>query len=69
MEPIYTAENCRFAYQLRWALALFWREPALWDTWLQVLAPAAEQDGVRILRHDQAEPNVSRFLLSTRAGV
>ena len=28
-KPIYTFENCRFAYQLNWSVALFWNSAPL----------------------------------------
>lgn len=67
--PIYTAEKCRAAYQLNWALALFWREPIEETGWLADLCPAVEGDGVRILKHRFIKPGVSHFLLSSRPEV
>ena len=64
--PIYTPENCRAAYQLNWALSLFWHEPPGGCEWLAELSVAAEPDGVRILKHHFVKPNVSQFLSSTR---
>jgi hypothetical protein len=26
-DPIYTPENCKTAYQLNWAVSLFWHDP------------------------------------------
>jgi len=65
-EPIYTLENCRAAYQLNWALSLFWREPPGNSDLLPDLAAATEPDGVRILKHRFIKPTVSQFLASTR---
>lgn len=64
--PIYTAENCRAAYQLNWALAVFWREPTAESEWLAELQSAVESDGIRVLRHRFVRPGVSQFVLSTR---
>lgn len=67
--PIYTSENCRPAYQLRWSLALFCEQdipPS--SEWLELLKTAVERDAVRILEHN-AHENVRFFLLSTRPDV
>jgi len=70
MEPIYTPANTTAAYQLDWSLALFWRAAAVNDsTWLDPLSRAAENDGVRILKHEQRDERTSLFLLSTRPPV
>lgn len=65
--PLYTAANCRDAYQLNWSLSVFWRSPASPNApWLDQLQRAAEPDGVRILEHRFRSPEVSQFLVSTR---
>ena len=70
IDPIYTAENVRLAYELRWSVALFWKNPAIAaDTWLSALREATEADGVRILEHRFTNPNVSQFLISTKPEV
>jgi len=70
LEPIYTAENCKPAYQLFWSLALFWHAPAPdAAAWLTTLKEAVEPDGVRILEHHQRSPKVSQFLLSNKCTV
>jgi REP element-mobilizing transposase RayT len=69
LAPIYTADNCKAAYQLNWALALFWHEPVQEADWLPDLASATEKDGVRILEHRFIKPGVSQFLVSTRPEV
>ena len=64
---IYTADNCKTAFQLNWALSLFWHAPANGCDWLAELQAATEADGVRILKHDLlVQP--SRSALSTTAG-
>src|SRR6476620_5600089 len=64
--PLYTAENCKTAYQLNWSLAIFWDHPPIApEMWLPTLHEATEQDGIRILEH-KLEGDVSRFLVSTR---
>ena len=65
--PIYTPENCRAAYRLYWSLAIFWKSAALpTGGWLEALANATENDGVRLLEHRHTKSNVSQFLISTR---
>lgn len=68
--PVYTPENCRFAYQLNWSLSIFalGELPPSAD-WLQQLCEITEPDGVRILEHRIERSNVHQFLLSTRPHV
>jgi REP element-mobilizing transposase RayT len=64
-QPIYTNENTKPAYQLRWSLALFTRQaipPA--DEWLEPLKAVLEQDEIRVLEHCQ-QSDKRFFLLST----
>jgi REP element-mobilizing transposase RayT len=63
--PIYTAENCRPAYQLNWSLTVFWNHPAEGAEWFADLRRVTEPDGVRLLEHRFCEPGVSQFLVST----
>jgi REP element-mobilizing transposase RayT len=66
-EPLYTAENCRVAYQLHWSLTLFATQP--WpekDTWWQPLQQAVEVDGVRLLEFRLIEPATGQLFVSTR---
>ncbi len=65
LAPIYTAENCRVAYQLLWSLTLFWKSPPGTDDWLPALKAVTEPDGVRILEHRFSPDDCSRFLVST----
>lgn len=69
LEPIYTPENCRFAYQLNWGYSLFWRQPQTDDGWLEELNTATEPDGIRILKHRFETNTTSQFLLSTQPHV
>ena len=46
--PIYTLENCKAAYQLNWALSLFWHDSPRDCLWLADLMKSTEPDGVRI---------------------
>ena len=66
---IYTLDNCNAAFQLNWALSLFWHVPPGDCGWLAELGEATETDGVRILRHTFLKPDVSQFLVSTRPDV
>lgn len=69
IEPIYTPQNCKFAYQLCWSLTLFWKSPQFSAEWLPDLVSATKADGIRILRHRFAEGDNSLFLVSTRPDV
>ena len=65
-DPLYTAENCRAAYQLNWSLAVFWNSaPPAPESWERKLSEATEADGVRVLEH-RIRGLVSQFLVSTR---
>ena len=44
----YTPDNCKTAFQLNWALSLFWNAPADNCDWPVELQEATEADGVRI---------------------
>jgi REP element-mobilizing transposase RayT len=69
-QPIYTANNMRLAYELRWSLTVFWTQaPPGPATWLQPLAETTEADGVRILEHRFIKDTVSQFLVSTKPHV
>lgn len=70
MHPIYTIENCRPAYQLRWSLALFPDKilPPHGD-WLDKLAALAEPDGIRVLESYQNDKRCLFFLLSSKPHV
>ena len=65
MQPNYTPENCRFAFQLLWSFNLFWRSAALAETWFAPLQVALEADGIRVLQHRVTNLHISQFLLST----
>jgi REP element-mobilizing transposase RayT len=67
VDAIYTAANCKPAYQLRWSLAVFARvELPPVEDWSEALKGVMEQDGVRILECHQSGTNAYQFLLSTR---
>ncbi len=67
--PLYTVDNCKAAYQLNWALSLFWHEPMHDVAWLPELQAATEADGVRVLEHRVIKSGVSQFLVSSRPEV
>jgi len=66
---IYMFDNCNAAFQLNWALALFWHDPPDDCGWLAEIQAATEPDSVRILKHDLIKPCVSQFLVSTQPEV
>ena len=66
MDPTYTQSNCTPAYQLNWALTVFWRQRPRDDGWVGDLQAGTRPDGVRILNHRFREQNMSQFLLSTK---
>lgn len=69
-EPLYTAANCRVAYQLHWSLTLFaaqaWPEK---DCWWEPLRQAVEPDGVRLLEFQPGVNAAGQFFVSTRPEV
>lgn len=70
MDPIYTPDNCKPAYQLRWSLSIFAHNalpPA--DVWLEPLKSRVEADDIRLLEHSFRPPSTNQFLLSTTPGV
>jgi len=67
IKPVYTADNCREAFQLNWSLSVFWaRTPPCPESWLDQLQDVTERDGVRILEHRLSDSATSQFLVSTR---
>ena len=69
-DAIYTADNVRLAYELRWSVAVFWTHAAPPPaSWLPPLQEVTEPDGVRILEHRFTKANVSQFLISTKPHV
>ncbi|NQT20437.1 MAG: hypothetical protein HQ592_12075 [Planctomycetes bacterium] len=57
------------AYQLIWALSVFWRTAPVADDWLGELNQATERDHIRILKHRFQNAQLSHFLISTRPQV
>jgi REP element-mobilizing transposase RayT len=65
-EPIYTAANVKFAYQLRWAMTLFIDGPLPPIESLIPIEEALEPDGIRVLSRRYVKPNMLQFTLSTQ---
>ena len=65
LEPIYTAGNCRFAYQLRWAITIFWRLPVADSFWLSNFEEALKTDDIRILSWRWLGDDAMQFAVST----
>lgn len=70
MEPIYTPQNLKAAYQLNWSLSLFANSslPST-ESWREILKTATEADGVRILECQLIDSNVLQLLVSTQPAV
>jgi REP element-mobilizing transposase RayT len=69
MKPLYTAANCKPAYELRWSLALFCATELIpTEIWGPQLKQSVERDGVRILEYLQKN-KLLLFLLSTQPSV
>jgi len=66
VNPVYTADNVRCAFQLNWSLSIFWHEVGAGDHWLPELQRLSEAAGVRILNHRFRTATCSQFLISTR---
>ncbi len=66
LAPIYTVSNCTFAYQLRWGITLFWKNPPEKSDWIELLSSTLEsKDRIRILDHRWASPKQLQFSIST----
>ncbi|MDB5388778.1 MAG: hypothetical protein JWM11_4424 [Planctomycetaceae bacterium] len=69
LQPVYTPENCKVAYQLDWSYSLFWNSSPGTQSWLPELKSILESDGIRILNHRFTTEASSLFLVSTRPEV
>lgn len=65
LAPIYTPDNCRFAYQLRWGVTIHWLQPISESVWLDALKLALEKDEIRILSWRWRNEQSTQFALST----
>ena len=63
--PIYTRENCLFAYQLHWELVISWRFKVSDSRWYENLRKRILSTGIQISNHRFLQPGTSRFLVST----
>jgi hypothetical protein len=70
LAPLYTAANCRAAYQLHWSLTLFAAQslPEK-NSWWQALAQATESDGIRLLEYGTRDSRVIQFFVSSQPQV
>ncbi len=66
LEPIYTADNCNFAYQLRWGVTIFWQRPVADSLWFSAFEEALKKDEIRILSWRWLRTDVMQFSVSTR---
>ena len=70
MQPLYTPDNTKPAYELNWGLTVFWRTTPVPDSlWLAALQQATEPDGVRIIKHQLTTGDASQFFVSTKPHV
>ena len=64
-QPIYTRENCFFAYQLHWTLVIYWRYQVVGSRWLDSLRKTLQRDGIQLENHRFLKPGVSEFQISS----
>jgi REP element-mobilizing transposase RayT len=70
MQPLYTPENTKPAYELNWGLTVFWRTTPVPDSlFLAALQQDTEPDGVRVLKHRLTTGDASQFFVSTKPHV
>ena len=69
MEPIYSAENCKFSYPLQWGLTIFWLREQIDAEWLDALRNSLEPDGIHVLSHRWFDAATSQFAISTKPHV
>ena len=69
VEPVYTSENVKPAWQLIYSLTVFWKTSPGTDSWLVELSAQVEADGLRILEHRFRDGLTSMFLISTTPDV
>jgi REP element-mobilizing transposase RayT len=70
MQPLYTRDNTKAAYELNWGLTIFWRMTPVPDAiWLAALQSATELDGVRVLKHSLTTGDAGQFFVSTKPHV
>ncbi len=69
LQPIYTLENVKFAYQLRWGVTIHWQTPVHESFWLEQIRGLLENEGIRILSTRWESENSTQFALSTQPPV
>lgn len=67
--PIYTSDNVKFAYQLRWGATIHWHLKINEDVWLEPLCNQLEDDGIRVLSWRWLNESACQFALSTKPNV
>lgn len=65
LDPIYIPGLCNFAYQLRWGISVFWRQPVPELLWLEEFEQALILDDIRILSWRWHTKDVVQFAVST----
>jgi len=62
---LYTAEDCRFAADLRWGLTLFWRHAPVTPLPVESLATALAPDGIQLQAHRLVPPRMVQLTVGT----
>ena len=65
LEPIYAGDNCNFAYQLRWAVSIFWQRPVADSLWFSAFEESLKKDEIRILSWRWLGDDGMQFAVST----
>jgi REP element-mobilizing transposase RayT len=65
LQPLYTSDNCKFAFQLRWGVTIHWREAVHDSVWLEPLQDSLLKDEIKILSWQQPSELMTKFALST----
>lgn len=68
LKPIYTPENTKFAFQLRWGITIHWDTPVDDSKWLDALRSALSPDQIRILSWRWLTPDSTQFVVSSTPG-
>lgn len=66
LQPLYTAENIRFAYQLRWGVTVHWTAPVSDTLWLEPARNSLANDNLRILSSRWLTDCSSQFAISSQ---
>jgi REP element-mobilizing transposase RayT len=69
-EPLYTAANCRVAYQLHWSVTVFARQALPnREAWREQLQSTVERDGIRLLEFQLREAATAQWFVSSKPEV